>query len=70
MNSKIIHVTGMMCGHCEASVQKALEKIDGVASAKADHVQGIATVTLEKPVSDDTLRQAIEDLDYKVTQIK
>lgn len=70
MNTKIIHVTGMMCGHCEASVQKALEKIDGVASAKADHVQGIATVTLEKPVSDDTLRQAIENLDYKVTQIQ
>lgn len=70
MQEKTISITGMMCGHCEASVKKALENIDGVVSATADHVKGTAAVTLSKAVSDDVLQKAVEALDYKVTGIR
>ena len=45
---KTIHVEGMMCGHCENAVKTALEKLEGVASAEADHEKGIARVVLRK----------------------
>ncbi len=63
---KTLKVEGMMCGHCEATVKKALEAIDGVSAAEADHVKGTATVTLTKDVSTEVLKKAIEDKDYKV----
>ena len=63
---KTLKVEGMMCCHCEATVKKALEAIDGVSAAEADHVKGTATVTLTKDVPTDVLKKAIEDKDYKV----
>lgn len=62
---KVIQVEGMMCMHCEAHVKEALEKIDGVTSAKADHEAGTATVTLSKDVDDAVLKKAINDAGYK-----
>ncbi|MBR2675309.1 MAG: heavy metal translocating P-type ATPase [Solobacterium sp.] len=67
---KILHVEGMMCEHCEANVKKALEAIDGVESAVADHNANTAKVTLSKDVADDVLKQAVEAKDYKVTGIE
>ena len=67
---KTIHIEGMMCHHCENAVQKALEAIDGVASAQADHEKGTATVVLEKEVPDETLKKAVEAEDYTVTSIE
>lgn len=66
---KTIKVEGMMCGHCEATVKKALEAIDGVTLAIVSHNDGTAVVTLEKDVADDILAKAIEDKDFKVTGI-
>ena len=63
---KTLKVEGMMCGHCEARVKKALEAVDGVESAVADHNSGTAVVTLSAPVEDDALRAAVEAQDYKV----
>lgn len=66
---KTLRIEGMMCGHCENRVKKALEKIDGVAGAEASFEQKQAVVTLLKPVSDDVLKQAVEAEDYLVTEI-
>lgn len=66
---KTIKIEGMMCGHCEASVKKALEALDGVISADVSHDKGTAVVTLEKDVADDVLTKAVEDKDFKVTGI-
>ena len=66
---KTINIEGMMCGHCEASVKKALEAVDGVVNADVSHDKGTAVVTLEKDVSDDVLTKAVEDKDFKVTGI-
>ena len=63
---KTLKVEGMMCGHCEARVKKALEAVPGVESAVADHNNGTAVVTLSAPVEDDALRAAVEAQDYKV----
>ena len=63
---KVIKVEGMMCEHCEATVVKALKKIDGVTEASADHVKGEAVVELSKEVDNELLKEAIEDRDYKV----
>ena len=60
----------MMCGHCEAAVKKALEALDGVDSAAVSHENNNAIVTLNAAVSDDILRKAVEDKDYKVISIK
>ena len=67
---KVIGVEGMMCEHCEATVKKALEQIDGVESAAADHEKNQAVVQLTEDVADDVLKKAIEDHDYKVTGIE
>ena len=66
---KTIHIEGMMCHHCEMAVQKALEAVDGVASAQADHEAGTATVTLNKKVENEALKKAVEAEDYTVTSI-
>lgn len=66
---KTMKIEGMMCGHCEATVKKALEAVDGVSEAVVSHENGTAAVKLEKPVDDSVLRKAVEDHDYKVTGI-
>ena len=66
---KTLKITGMMCGHCEARVKKALEAVEGVAEAKVSHESGTAVVTLNVPVEDAVLKKAVEDQDYKVTAI-
>ena len=66
---KTMNIEGMMCGHCEATVKKALEAVDGVSEAVVSHENGTAAVKLEKPVDDSVLRKAVEDHDYKVTGI-
>ena len=68
--TKTIHIEGMMCGHCEAHVKKALEAIDGVAEAQASHEKGTAVVTLTADVADDVLTKAVEDQDYKVVSVE
>ena len=67
---KTLEITGMMCGHCEMAVKKALEAVDGVESADVSHEKGTAVVTLNKEVSNDVLKKAVEDKDYTVTSIK
>ena len=67
---KTMKIEGMICGHCEAAVKKALEAIDGVASAEVSHTDGTAVVTLSKPVENAALRKAVEDKDYTVTDIE
>ena len=68
--TKTLQVTGMMCGHCEARVKKALEAVDGVVTAAPDHVTGTVTVTLKADVPNDTLKAAVEAQDYTVTEIR
>lgn len=67
---KTLKVEGMMCEHCEARVKKALEAVDGVESAVADHNANTAVVTLSTDVADDVLKKAVEDQDYKVLGIE
>ena len=66
---KTMKIEGMMCGHCEATVKKALEGLDGVASAEVSHESGTAVVELSADVADDVLKKTVEDKDYKVTAI-
>ena len=67
---KIMKIEGMMCPHCEAHTKKALEAIDGVAEAKADHKAGTAVLTLSAEVADDILKAAVEDAGYTVLGIE
>ena len=67
---KTMNIEGMMCGHCEARVKKALEALDGVESAEVSHEKGTAIVTLKADVANDTLKQAVEAQDYKVKSIE
>lgn len=67
---KIITIEGMMCGHCEASVKKALEALAGVVSADVSHEKGTAVVALSSDVADDILTKAVEDKDFKVISVK
>ena len=66
---KTMKIEGMMCGHCEAAVKKALEELEGVSAAQVSHTDGTAVVTLDKEVSDNILKKAVEDKDYKVIDI-
>lgn len=59
-------IEGMMCPHCEASVKKALEALPTVTEAKVSHEKGEAVVTLSAETPFETLKKAVEDLDYKV----
>ena len=68
--TKTMKMEGMMCGHCEAAVKKALEALDGVASAEVSHEKGTAVVTLEKDVDNAVLTKAVEDKDYKVVSVQ
>ena len=67
---KTLHIEGMMCGHCEARVKKALEALPAVDEAVVSHEAGTAIVTLNAEVSDADLKKAVEDQDYKVTGIE
>ena len=67
---KTLKVEGMMCGHCEARVKKALEALPEVDEAVVSHEAGTAIVTLNAEVADDVLKKAVEDQDYKVTGIQ
>ncbi len=66
---KTLKIEGMMCGHCEARVKKALEELPGVKEAVVSHEAGTAQVVLETEVTDDVLKNAVEAQDYKVTAI-
>ena len=66
---KTLKIEGMMCGHCEMHTKKALEAVDGVASAEVSHKTGTAVVTLEKEVANEVLKKAVADQGYKVTDI-
>lgn len=68
--TKTMKIEGMMCPHCEATVKKALEAIDGVASAAPSHEQDVAVVELSKDVADDVLKEAVEAKDYTVVSIE
>ena len=67
---KTLHVEGMMCGHCEARVKKALEALPEVSEAVVSHTAGTAIVTLSADVANETLKKAVEDQDYQVTGIE
>ncbi|MGI6211265.1 MAG: heavy metal translocating P-type ATPase [Anaerovoracaceae bacterium] len=66
---KTIKIEGMMCEHCEATVKKALESLDGVTQADVSHEEGRAVVTLSKDVDDQVMKNAVEEKDYKVLDI-
>lgn len=68
--NKTMKIEGMMCGHCEARVRKALEAIEGVTSADVSHETGTAVVHLSADVSADTLKKAVEAQDYPVLSIE
>ena len=67
---KTMKIEGMMCGHCEARVKKALEALDGVESAQVSHESGTAVVTLASDVSADALKSAVEAQDYRVLSVE
>ena len=67
---KVIEIKGMMCGHCEAHVKKALEALEGVASAETSHEKGTAVVQLSGSVDDAALKKAVEEEGYEVTGIR
>ena len=68
--TKTMNIQGMMCGHCEARVKKALEALPQVAGAQVSHETGTAVVTLTAPVEDAVLKKAVEDQDYSVLGIQ
>ena len=67
---KTIEIKGMMCGHCEATVKKALEKLPGVEEAIVSHEAGTAELTLNAEIADDVLKKTVEDKDYTVTSVE
>ena len=68
--TKTLTVEGMMCGHCEATVKKALLGIPGVEAAEVSHEKGTAVVTMTENVADDVLKKAVEDKEYSVKEIR
>lgn len=67
--NKVMKIEGMMCGHCEAAVKKALEALPQVDSAEVSHSEGTAVVNLRSEISDETLKKTVEDKDYTVIEI-
>lgn len=67
---KTMKIQGMMCGHCEAHVKKALEALDGVENAQVSHESGTAVVTLTSDVSAAALKTAVEAQDYQVLSVE
>lgn len=68
--TKTMTIEGMMCGHCEANVKKALEALEGVSEAVVSHEKGTAVVTLSSEVDNETLKKAVEEKDYKVVSVE
>ena len=68
--SRTINIEGMMCEHCEATVKKAIESLDGVSEAQVSHEEGRAVVEMTSEVGDKELKKAVEDKDYKVLSIE
>ena len=68
--TKTMKIEGMMCGHCEARVKKALEALPEVEEAVVSHESGTAEVKLQTEIADEVLKKAVEDQDYKVTSIE
>ena len=68
--TKTMKIEGMMCGHCEATVKKALEALPEVTEAVVSHEAGTAVVTMTAEVSNETLTKAVEALDYKVVSVQ
>ena len=68
--TKTMNIEGMMCGHCEVRVKKALEALDAVSEAAVSHESGTAVVTLSSDISDEKLKETVEAEDYKVTSIQ
>ena len=66
---KTLKIEGMMCGHCEARVKKALEALPEVEQAAVSHQAGTAVVTLKCPVADEVLKKTVEDQDYTVLSV-
>ena len=67
---KIMHIEGMMCGHCEAAVKKALEALPQVDEAVVSHEAGTAELTLNAEIAEDVLKKTVEDKDYTVTSVE
>ena len=67
---KTLHIEGMMCGHCEARVKKALEAIAEVEEAIVSHTDGTAVVKLNAQIDSEILKKAVEDQDYTVTSME
>ena len=67
---KIMHIEGMMCGHCEAAVKKALEALPQVDEAVVSHEAGTAELTLNAEIADDVLKKTVQDKDYTVTSVE
>jgi len=65
-----VRIEGMMCPHCEATVKKALEAIDGIESAEVSHEKGTAEITLSKEVAAEVIQQAVEAKDYKFISVE
>ena len=67
--TRTMGIQGMMCGHCAARVQKALEALPEVEKAEVSHEAGTAVISLRDPVDDAVLKQAVEALHYQVTSL-
>lgn len=70
MMKQTVRIKGMMCGHCEATVKKALEALDGVESAEVNHEAGTAILEESKPVDETAIKAAIEDRDYEFVSLE
>ena len=68
--TKTMKIEGMMCGHCEAAVKKALEALPQVDEAVVSHEAGTAELTLNAEIADDVLKKTVEDKDYTVTSVE
>ena len=68
--TKTMKIEGMMCGHCEAAVKKALVALEQVDTAEVSHEAGTAVVTLNSEISNEVLKKTVEDKDYIVTAIE
>ena len=68
--TKTMKIEGIMCGHCEARVKKALEALEAVELAEVSHTAGTAIVTLKAAVADEVLKNAVEAQDYKVISVE
>lgn len=67
---RIVHIKGMMCPHCENTVKKALESVDGISNADVSHEKGTAVITLTKDISDDIIAKNVTDKGYEFVSVE